>query len=282
MHPLLPERHVTFNCMDGKTYTFPVPNGTINFNSTCTVATNWFDGTNWNTTVPCAGDSQIFLSGCAIPWQADFAGCQQVCWTGIFSCDDAGIGLQLAVGRGVLCQRQPAYTNICPKACFQTACPNGQYYNPGDNAGCPENHKPYCVGGGTGLGGGNCTGSWSGTDTTCTFTSGTSLPPVLNGIPANDNLGINPTNIPTVASVLAEVTATDTCSPAPVNVTVALSTNCCVVTQIFTISATNRLWRLCHGVCDQHLDHVAVDQSLHEYHLLEFQFAEPWQWLALA
>jgi hypothetical protein len=229
---------VTLSCTDGKSYTFPVPNGIVNFSSTCTVATNWYDGSNWNTTLPCAGDSQIFLHGCAIPWQSDFANCQ-VCWTGVFSCTTPGLSFNWQWGAACYANTLPAYANICPKACYQTACQNGQYYNANDNAGCPENHKPYCVGGGTGLGGANCTGSWSGTDTTCTFTSGTSTPPVLNGIPANDNLGINPTNIPTVASVLAEVTASDTCSPAPVNVTMKLTTNSCIVTQIFTISATN-------------------------------------------
>jgi len=69
---------VTLNCTDGKTYTFPCPNGIVNFSSSCTVATNWFDGTNWNTTLPCAGDDQIFLQGCAIPWQWDFANCPRM------------------------------------------------------------------------------------------------------------------------------------------------------------------------------------------------------------
>jgi hypothetical protein len=230
---------VTLTCNNGKTYTYPVPNGTVNFSSTCTVATNWFDGTNWNTTLPCAGDDEIFLQGCAIPWQPAFAGCQNVCWTGVFSCNTPGQSFNWQWGAACYANSLPAYGALAPKACHQISCPNGQYYNSSDHAGCPENNKPYCVGGGTGGGGANCTGSWSGTDTTCTFTAGTSLPPVLNGVPASDNLGINPTNIPTVASVLAEVTATDTCSPAPVYVTVAISTNSCVVTQIFTITATN-------------------------------------------
>ena len=230
---------VTLTCNNGQTYTYPIPNGTVNFRSTCTVATNWFDGTNWNTTLPCAGDDGIFLQGCAIPWLPAFAGCQSVCWTGVFSCNAPGQSFNWQWGAACYANSKPAYTNICPKACHQTSCPNGQYYNSGDQCGTPENHKPYCVGGGTGGGGANCTGSWSATDTTCTFTAGTLLPPVLNGVPANNNLGINPTNIPTVASVLAEVTASDTCSPAPVYVTVARSTNTCLVTQIFTITATN-------------------------------------------
>jgi hypothetical protein len=234
---------VTLTCNYGQTYTYPIPNGTIHFSSTCTVATNWFDGTNWNTTLPCAGDSQIFLAGCAIPWLPAFAGCQNVCWTGVFTCDTPGLAFNWQWGAACYANNLPAYASMCPKACLQTPCPNGLYYNPSDNAGTPENHKPYCVGGGTGGGGANCTGSWSGIDTTCTFAAGTLLPPVLNGVPASDYLGNNPTNIPTVATVLAEVTATDTCSPAPVYVTVAVSTNTCMVTQIFTITATN----LCGG-----------------------------------
>jgi len=250
---------VTLTCGNGKTYTYPVPNGIVNFNSTCTVGTNWFDGTNWNTTLPCAGDSQIFLQGCAIPWQSAFASCQSVCWTGVFSCTAPGQSFSWQWGAACYANSQPAYTNICPKACYQTSCANGQYYSSGDFAGCPENHKPYCVGGGTGLGGSNCTGSWGGTDTTCTFTSTTLPPPVLNGVPANDNLGVNPTNIPTVTSVLAEVTATDTCSSAPVYVTVAVSTNTCsLVTQIFTISATNE----CGGFALAHVTNTWTTLAL--------------------
>jgi hypothetical protein len=62
----------------------------------------------------------------------------------------------------------PAYANVAPKACHQTPCPNGQYYNQNDNAGTPENHNPYCVGGGTGYGGSNTTGNFSNPGT-CNF-----------------------------------------------------------------------------------------------------------------
>src|SRR5208283_5147736 len=42
-------------------------------------------------------------------------------------------------------------------------------------------------------------------------------PPVLSGVPAGRNLGCNPTNVPTLASVQAAVSSTnDTCSPATV------------------------------------------------------------------
>jgi hypothetical protein len=47
------------------------------------------------------------------------------------------------------------------KATHQTPC--GYNSNSGDHAGTPENQKSYCVGGGTGGGGSNWTGSWSST-----------------------------------------------------------------------------------------------------------------------
>ena len=81
----------------------------------------------------------------------------------------------------------------------------------------------------------SCMGSIS-CSTNCT-------PPVITGVPVGTNLGCNPTNVPTVASVQAEVSvssANNTYSPAAVNVTGGVpSTNGCAVTQIFTIIATN-------------------------------------------
>jgi hypothetical protein len=159
---------VTLTCSGGKTYTFPIPNGQINFSPTCSVGTNWFDGTQWNTTLPCGGDDGIFLQGCSIPWQTNFANCQSVCWTGIFSCDTAGFNCNWQWGAACYNDSQPSCGSIAPKACHQTYCPNGQYYSSGDQCGSPENHKPYCVGGATGGGGSNCTGSWSSTGS-CSF-----------------------------------------------------------------------------------------------------------------
>jgi hypothetical protein len=159
---------VTLTCNNGQTYTYPLPNGQINFSPSCTVATNWFDGTQWNTTLPCGGDSGIFLQGCGIPWQSAFANCHTVCWTGVFSCDTAGFNCNWQWGAACYNNTQPSCGSICPKACTQTSCPNGQYYSSGDQCGAPENCKPYCVAGATGGGGSNCTGSWSSTGS-CSF-----------------------------------------------------------------------------------------------------------------
>jgi hypothetical protein len=159
---------VTFNCPNGKTYTYPVPNGQVCFATNCTSGTNWFDGTSWHTTLPCAGDDQIFFQGCAIPWQTCFANAQ-VCWTGIYSCSTPGFACNCQWGAACYNGTCPSNcTTIAPKACHQTPCQWGQYYNQNDYAGCPENYSPYCVGGGTGNGGSNCTGNFSNPGT-CNF-----------------------------------------------------------------------------------------------------------------
>ena len=71
---------------------------------------------------------------------------------------------------------------------------------------------------------------------TNSWTADTALP-VLVGVPAGSNYGCNPSSVP---GTISGVTATDTCSPAPVSVTGgAPVTNGCAVTQIFTITAVD-------------------------------------------
>jgi len=63
-------------------------------------------------------------------------------------------------------------------------------------------------------------------------------PPVVT-VPAGSNLGCNPTNLPTDASVKALVTATDNCGVATTNVSHVVTTNGCTVTSTFTVTATD-------------------------------------------
>ena len=69
------------------------------------------------------------------------------------------------------------------------------------------------------------------------WTVDTTAPTVT--VPTGSSLGCNPTTLPTVASVKALVTATDTCSTPTVNVTSADTTTGCVVTRTFTVTATD-------------------------------------------
>jgi hypothetical protein len=253
---------ITLNCWSGHTYTYQVPDCQVNFSSSCTTATNWCDTNGWHTTLPCAGDDEIFTQGCPIPWNSDFANCKSVCWTTVFSCSQSNLTCNWQWGAACYNSSTPSCSSIAPKACHNTTCQNGQYYWSSDHAGCPENYKPYCTGGGTGGGGANCTGSWSGTETSCQFgavtnkiivtnitvvtnvviTTNTTVTttetgPVLSGVPAGMNFGCNPTNVPTAASVKASITASQTCTAPTITVTGVNTTNGCAVMQVFSIVA---------------------------------------------
>jgi uncharacterized repeat protein (TIGR01451 family) len=157
---------VTLTCNDGHTYTYPVPDCQINFSPTCSAGSCAFDGTKWSTTLPCAGDDEIFLSGCGIPWQSDFANCHSVCWNGTFSCDTPGINCNWQWSAACYNANLSNCGSVNVKPCHNVPCG----YPGGDHAGTPENCKPFCQGGACGGGGGNYTGSWSGTGS-CSFTS---------------------------------------------------------------------------------------------------------------
>ncbi len=155
---------VTLTCNDGKTYTFPVPDCQINFSPSCTAGSCSFNGGKWTTTLPCNGDDEIFLSGCGIPWQSDFANCHQVCWTGTFCSDTPGTSCNWQWSAACYNCDLSNCGSVGVKPCHQTQCG----YPGGDHAGTPENCKSSCQGGACGGGGSNYTGSWSGTDSfTC-------------------------------------------------------------------------------------------------------------------
>jgi hypothetical protein len=134
---------VTLSCKDGKSYTYPVPNCQVNFSPNCWTASCSFQGGQWCTTVPCGGDSQIFLSGCGIPWQSDFANCNSLCWTGSFSCSTPGVNCQWQCGASCYNANLCNCSTIQVKPCYQNYCG----YNNSDCAGTPENYKSFCQNG---------------------------------------------------------------------------------------------------------------------------------------
>lgn len=70
-----------------------------------------------------------------------------------------------------------------------------------------------------------------------TWTADTKAPTIT--VPTGSNLGCNPATLPTIASVKALVTATDSCSVATVNVSSVDTSNGCTVTRTFTVTATD-------------------------------------------
>jgi hypothetical protein len=161
---------VVLTCNNGKTYTYPMPNGQIVFTPTAASGSCAYDGANWSTTLPIAGDDEIFLSCLAIPWNPDFANCKSVCWTGTFSCDTAGINCNWQWSAACYDAAIRSCNSFGVKPCHQN--PDGYLAGDavGDHAGTPENCTSLCLGGACGEGGGNYTGSWVGTSS-CSFIS---------------------------------------------------------------------------------------------------------------
>jgi hypothetical protein len=133
---------VTLTCTDGKTYCYPVPNCQVNFSANCEKPSCSFQGGNWCTTAPCSGDSQIFLSGCGIPWQSDFEHCISMCWTGTFTCSTPGVNCQWQCGSSCYNANLCNCSTIQVNPCYQNSCG----YPSGDCAGTPENYKQFCQG----------------------------------------------------------------------------------------------------------------------------------------
>jgi hypothetical protein len=151
-----------------QSYTFQVPNTQITFSPSASCAMTTFDSMSntWMTTVPLAGTDDIFLAGLAIRVPPGFANVNgkvsgPVVWTGTFGATIPGVNIQWKWGAAVYACADSGYIQFAPKASHQNACNQ----NNGDQAGTPEdpNEKQCVVGGGTGGGGSNWTGSWSGT-----------------------------------------------------------------------------------------------------------------------
>src|SRR4029077_361268 len=79
-------------------------------------------------------------------------------------------------------------------------------------------------------------------------------------VPLGSNLACNATP-PTDASVAAQVTATGTCSAVTTNVTHVDSTNGCIITRIFTVTATDACTNSATGYVTNTwtIDHTAPD-----------------------
>ena len=152
---------------NGKTYLLAVPKSLIVFSSKATCSTVSFDTVNdqWDITVPVSGSDEIFLSGLSFPVPAGGlpGGVQNVTWSGTFGTNTPGLSFQWKWGAAVYSSFTTNYDSLDVKPTHSDACS----YNNGDHAGTPESvtFQGDVVGGATGGGGSNFTGSWSGTGT---------------------------------------------------------------------------------------------------------------------
>jgi hypothetical protein len=143
----------------------PVPAATVMFVPGQGFATTT-DGGTWTTTVPSSIKGNTFLSGLSLQVPGGLPGSiRPVTWSGTITIDTPGVSI---------CWQWAA-------ANYPTFSANGNalgvksvddktldpLYQNADHAGTPENFKQFVVGGGTGGGASNYTGSLSGTKCVC-------------------------------------------------------------------------------------------------------------------
>ena len=150
---------------NGANYTIPVPDANIVFNPNATTATTTFNSaTNqWDTTVPSsglAGNTLLDAVEYLVPAGGLPGGIKNVTWQINFSTDTSGISLNWQWAAGVYPTFSTTYNSLGVKPVDDTKA--SQYQN-SDHAGTPENYKSYVVGGATGGGASNYTGSLSAT-----------------------------------------------------------------------------------------------------------------------
>ena len=150
---------------NGANYTISVPDANIVFNPNATTATTTFNSTTnqWDTTVPSsglAGNTLLDAVEYLVPAGGLPGGIKNVTWQINFSTDTSGISLNWQWAAGVYPTFSTAYNSLGVKPVDDTKA--SQYQN-SDHAGTPENYKSYVVGGATGGGASNYTGSLSAT-----------------------------------------------------------------------------------------------------------------------
>lgn len=151
---------VTFTA-DGVSYDIPIPAARLTYSSTATTGSTTFKGHKWVTQSPASFGDSVFLSGAAyqVPAGGLPGGISPVTWTGDFTLSGiSSVSWQWAAA--VYSQFSSNLNSLGVKPLHSTSLDK---YPNGDQAGTPENFKTYAVGGATGGGAGNATGSYSGT-----------------------------------------------------------------------------------------------------------------------
>jgi hypothetical protein len=151
---------ITFTA-NGATYSLNPPDSEIEFSTSATTASTVFVGgvaPGFVTTVPASFGDNVFLSGLSYQFPSGLpGGIHSVTWSGTVS----GAGqIQWQWAAAVYSQFTTNYNSLGIKPTHST---NLDAYQNGDQAGTPENFKQFVIGGATGGGGSNWTGSYSGT-----------------------------------------------------------------------------------------------------------------------
>jgi SdrD B-like domain len=169
----------------GISYQFSVPNATLTLSPSATTAVASFsDATNsWTTTVPTIFSGNVFLSALAVPLPNGLpGGIHNVTWQLTATSDTPGLNVNWQWAAA-------AYSSFSTDmAAVNVKAVDDNHFAPfanSDHAGTPENFEAFVVGGATGGGGSNFTGSLSAT---ASFTA--PLGASISGSVINDANGI--------------------------------------------------------------------------------------------
>ena len=152
-------QHITFTA-SSVNYDLQVPDGATTFDASAATATTSSTGGNtWSTTVPLAASGNQFYA--AIAWPVPCPGglpgsVHPVAWTASFFASKPGASIQWTWSAAAYSSFSTSYSALGVKASDSNAY---LPYMNSDHAGTPENFKPFVVGGATGGGGSNYTGS---------------------------------------------------------------------------------------------------------------------------
>jgi hypothetical protein len=153
--------------VNGTLYVIPAPSALVTFSPSVTLATTVLSSGMWITTVPLSGlAGNVFLDGVAAqaPTPAGLpGGIQPVTWQGAFFSMTPGLNVQWQWAAAVYMNSSfgANYNLLGVKPVDDN---KASVYQNSDHAGTPENFEQYVVGGATGGGGSNFTGSYSGTE----------------------------------------------------------------------------------------------------------------------
>jgi hypothetical protein len=147
---------------NGTNYNLATPNGRIVFVPGTTTATTTFDtATNtWVTTMPPHFSGNAFLAGfgLTVPAGGMPGGSNPVTWSATFTSDVPCVSINFQWAAAVYTSFSTNYNALGVKATDDNHLTANS-----DAAGAPENFKSFVVGGARSRGGGNVTGSLSGT-----------------------------------------------------------------------------------------------------------------------
>jgi hypothetical protein len=162
----LTDSTITFTA-GGQSYSLPVPNAVVTFNSaSATYPKTIYDLTDnrWSTQVPPSElTGNTFVTGVAFQVPSNFpTGIQNVTWSAAFTTDTPGVTLQWQWGAAVYSSFSTIYATSSNNNVLGVNAEDGSADTNGtDPAGTPETYKASVIFGGTGGGWNNYTGYFS-------------------------------------------------------------------------------------------------------------------------